>query len=88
MSDNNAKIKSLSEQIFEAMMSSNLYGVETCCAVLMNSKGKSKIKLSSKQEVQRLAELEKIVARFGLGANGAPYSVIDYGVNRLDNPSG
>ena len=87
LSDNNHKLKSAAEQIFEEMMNSSLYGVEACCSVLMN-RGKSKAKLSAKQEVQRLHELEKIVSQYGLGSNGAPYSVIDYGIQKLDNPSG
>jgi hypothetical protein len=84
LSDNNAKLKSSAEETFNHMIRSSLYGVEVCCNVLMNVKG-PKLKLSNKQEVERLRELGKIVGEFGFGA---PYSVIDYGVAKLDNASG
>lgn len=44
-------------------------------------------KNSIKQECQRLSSLCKIVGQFGLGTNGVPNSVVDYGVEKLNNPS-
>ena len=44
-------------------------------------------KTSVKQEIQKLSSLIVITNKYGLGANGAPHSVIDFGVEKLSNPS-
>lgn len=35
-----------------------------------------------------MASLALITTKYGLGPNGAPSSVIDFGVDKLSNPSG
>ena len=85
MSDNNSKIKSAAEQVFQEMIDSSLYGIDVCSSALM--KHKSKLKLSSKQEAQRLNSLMNLVTRYGLGENGVPHSVIDHAVDKLSNPA-
>lgn len=59
------------------MLDSSLFGVEYCCTGLMKPSGG---KGSVKQEIQRLASLSLITTKYGLGPNGAPHSVIDFGV--------
>ena len=66
------------------MVKSSLYGIEACCLALM--KTKSSIKLSNKQEVERLRSLTNIMINYGLGPNGVPYTVIDYATEKLNNP--
>lgn len=39
MSDNNAKIRGVAEQVFQEMLDSSLFGVEYCCTSLMKSGG-------------------------------------------------
>ena len=85
ISDNNSKIKSGSEQVFQEMIDSSLYGVDICSSGLM--KHKSKVKLSTKQEAQRLNSLMNLVNKYGLGDNGVPHSVLDYAVDKLANPA-
>lgn len=48
----------------------------------------TKVKLSVKQEAQRLNSLLVLVTRYGLGDHGVPNNVIDYGVDKLSNPAG
>lgn len=85
MSDNNAKIKSTSDSLFQEMVKSSLYGVEVCSSALM--KNKPLTKLSNKQEVERLRSLTNIMLNYGLGNNGVPYSVVDYATDKLSNPA-
>ena len=63
------------------MIDSSLYGVDVCSLALM--KHKSKVKLSTKQEAQRLNALTNLINKYGLGDNGVPYSVLDYSVDKL-----
>ncbi len=68
------------------MLDSSLFGVEYCCTSLMKP-GTLATKTSVKQEIQKLSSLIVITNKYGLGANGAPHSVIDFGVEKLSNPS-
>jgi hypothetical protein len=85
MTDHNAKIKSLSEQAFQALLGSSLFGVEYCCLSLMRSS--QSIKGYAKQEVLRLNSLIAITSKYGLGENGVPTSVVEYAVEKLANPA-
>lgn len=69
------------------MLDSSLFGVEYCCTSLIKSGGQAGSKGSVKHEIQRLSSLAIITTKYGLGANGAPHSVIDFGVEKLSNPS-
>ena len=77
MTDNNAKIKTASEQAFAQMTSSLLYGVEACSFLLAKYKGK----LSGRQISTRLTLLNKMVQQYGLGgASAVPTSCLDFAV--------
>lgn len=76
MTDSHPKIKSSADQVFANMVSSYLYGVDTCSIALT----KNKTKLSSKQLATRLTMISKMIEDYGLssGPNSVPLSTLDF----------
>lgn len=62
------------------MLDSSLFGVELCCSTLMKPAAQGSKSVAVKLEVQRLSSLAIITTKYGLGSNGVPHSVIDFGV--------
>jgi hypothetical protein len=83
MTDNNPKIKTAAEQAFAMMVSSLLYGVETCSLSLT----KNKAKLSSKQLATRLSMVTHMIDDYGLasGPNSVPLQALDFAIDNLSN---
>ncbi len=83
MTDNNPKVKAAADQAFAMMVSSLLYGVETCSLAL----AKNKSKLSSKQLATRLAMITRMIDDYGLatGPNSVPLQALDFAIDNLNN---
>ncbi len=83
MADNNSKIKTAADQAFALMVSSLLYGVESCSTSLT----KNKSKLSSKQIATRMIMISKMIEDYGLasGPNTVPVSTLDFAIENINH---
>lgn len=83
MTDNNPKIKTAADQAFALMVSSLLYGVESCSIALT----KNKAKLSSKQLATRLLMITRMIDDYGLanGPNTVPLSALDFAADNVNH---